>query len=223
MSEGAMTETVPSWSDERVDLLRRLWQEGLSASRIATQLGGVSRNAVIGKIHRLGLSGRGAKGSEIKGSEIKGSEVKGAEGDLPRKPVREVEASAVQDAGASATVARETATQETAVREAGASGTVVPLQPASAQSPSLPAPEAAAAPLPVARMEPVALAVSRRVTIMDLRESMCRWPLGDPTAPDFHYCGDRAITGLPYCPGHAQIAYQPAAERKRDRRVGGFR
>lgn len=48
------------WSDPRVDLLRKLWQDGLSASQIARQLGGVTRNAVIGKVHRLGLSGRAA-------------------------------------------------------------------------------------------------------------------------------------------------------------------
>lgn len=71
--------------------------------------------------------------------------------------------------------------------------------------------------------EPVALSVSQRVTIMDLRESMCRWPLGDPTTPEFRFCGARSITGLPYCTHHAEIAYQPAAERKRDRRVASFR
>ncbi|GJD32913.1 hypothetical protein PMNALOAF_4193 [Methylobacterium adhaesivum] len=190
-----MTETVPSWSDERVDLLRRLWQEGLSASRIATQLGGVTRNAVIGKIHRLGLSGRVTKG---------------AEGDTPRKPAREVEAPTGPETAAGA--ASDSPATET-------TGTVIPMQSPSQAS----APEVPATPASVARMEPVSLAVSSRVTIMDLRESMCRWPLGDPTSPDFHYCGDRAITGLPYCPQHAQIAYQPAAERKRDRRVGGFR
>lgn len=47
-----------SWTDERVELLRKLWTEGLSASQIARQIGGVTRNAVIGKVHRLGLSGR---------------------------------------------------------------------------------------------------------------------------------------------------------------------
>lgn len=46
------------WTDERVELLKKLWQDGLSASQIAKQLGGVTRNAVIGKIHRLGLTGR---------------------------------------------------------------------------------------------------------------------------------------------------------------------
>ncbi|MCB1386968.1 MAG: GcrA cell cycle regulator [Nitratireductor sp.] len=50
------------WTDERVELLKKLWMEGLSASQIAAELGGVTRNAVIGKIHRIGLSGR-AKGT----------------------------------------------------------------------------------------------------------------------------------------------------------------
>lgn len=52
-----------NWTDERVELLKKLWAEGLSASQIATQLGGVSRNAVIGKVHRLKLSGRGRASS----------------------------------------------------------------------------------------------------------------------------------------------------------------
>src|SRR6266436_7579726 len=47
-----------SWNDERVETLKRLWAEGLSASHIATELGGITRNAVIGKVHRLGISGR---------------------------------------------------------------------------------------------------------------------------------------------------------------------
>ena len=50
---------------------------------------------------------------------------------------------------------------------------------------------------------------------MDLREGMCRFPLGDPATPAFRFCGARANEGLPYCPYHAQIAYQPATERKR--------
>lgn len=167
-----MVETVPSWSDERVDHLRRLWEEGRTASQIATELGGVTRNAVIGKIHRLGLSNRTKSGELPAGTSRSGAR----DGDG---------ASVVADAIAMAEMPIET--------------------------------------LPSASVTPVALSLTRRVTIMDLRESMCRWPIGDPTAPDFHYCGDRSITGLPYCTHHAQIAYQPAAERKRDRRIGGFR
>ncbi len=184
-----MTEAVPSWTDERVELLRRLWDDGLSASQIALQLGGVSRNAVIGKVHRLGLAGRVKPiGPAVNGRSQEDIEVAVAviveEPTLPEPP---------------AIVTHRPAPD-------------FPLEPA-----------AVAAPQPPAASQPVALAVSERVTIMDLRESMCRWPMGDPTKPDFRFCGGRAITGLPYCTQHAQIAYQPATERKRDRRVAGMR
>ncbi|MGE7154662.1 GcrA family cell cycle regulator [Methylorubrum rhodesianum] len=180
-----MTEAVPSWTDERVELLRRLWDDGLSASQIALQIGGVSRNAVIGKVHRLGLAGR-----------VKPIGPAAAQGrrkdDLPA----EVEVEMV--------VVEEPTLPEPPAIVAHRPAPNFPLRPS-------PAPE------------PVALAVSERVTIMDLRDSMCRWPMGDPTSPEFRFCGARSITGLPYCTQHAQVAYQPAAERKRDRRVAGFR
>ncbi|MHC2108392.1 MULTISPECIES: GcrA family cell cycle regulator [unclassified Methylobacterium] len=170
-----------SWTDDRVALLRRLWEDGQSASKIAAQLGGVTRNAVIGKVHRLGLGGR-ARGAEE------------APASTPTPKAVEIEtAIAVVETQAPEPVA------------------ILAHRPA----PVFPTP----APAP----EPVALAVSKRVTIMDLRESMCRWPLGDPTTPEFRFCGARSITGLPYCTHHAEIAYQPAAERKRDRRVASFR
>ena len=181
-----MTEAVPSWTDERVELLRRLWDDGLSASQIALQIGGVSRNAVIGKVHRLGLAGR-----------VKPIGPAPAQGRRKDGPEVEAELEAV------AVVEEPTLPEPPAI---------VAHRPA----PNFPLP-------PNPTPEPVALAVSQRVTIMDLRDSMCRWPMGDPTSPDFRFCGGRAITGLPYCTQHAQVAYQPAAERKRDRRVAGFR
>ncbi|WP_232628634.1 GcrA family cell cycle regulator [Methylobacterium sp. Leaf118] len=181
-----MTEAVPSWTDERVELLRRLWDDGLSASQIALQIGGISRNAVIGKVHRLGLAGR----------------VKPI-GPAPVNGRRRDEDAAVE---IEAVLAAEEPT--------------LPEPPAIVTH--RPAPNFPLEPVP-APPQPVALAVSERVTIMDLRDSMCRWPMGDPTSPDFRFCGGRAITGLPYCTQHAQVAYQPAAERKRDRRVAGFR
>jgi GcrA cell cycle regulator len=70
-----------SWSDERVELLRKLWQDGLSASRIAAELGGVTRNAVIGKVHRLGLSGR------AKTPRAAGPRPRKARPSLPPRPV----------------------------------------------------------------------------------------------------------------------------------------
>jgi GcrA cell cycle regulator len=168
---------VASWTDERVEALARLWSDGLSASQIAAQLGGVTRNAVIGKVHRLGLSGRNKAAALPQAQKA-------------RKPAR-------------------------------------PTGPAPA--PAMPA-ASFGAPQPVATLEPpaaeqelsddVVIPFSERVTIMELRESMCRWPLGDPTTPEFRFCGQRSPAGVPYCSHHARVAYQPAADRKRgDRRM----
>jgi len=172
-----MTDAGVTWTDERIELLKKLWSEGFSASQIATEIGSVTRNAVIGKVHRLGLSGRG--------------KAKAAAPQRPRKATRAPSAPA-------------------------------PLAQAERR------PEAVAEPTPqppVAEAEvedlheEIAVPMSERVTIMDLRESMCRWPMGDPTKPEFRFCGARAVTGLPYCSHHARVAYQPVADRKRDRRL----
>ncbi|MCJ2014438.1 GcrA family cell cycle regulator [Methylobacterium sp. J-076] len=179
-----MMEAGLSWTEERVALLRRLWEDGQSASKIAAQLGGVTRNAVIGKVHRLGLSGRVKSGEDAPVAIIKPVEV-----------------------------------EKVAVAAAAPEPTVVVAHRPAPEFPQAPAPM----PVAVAASEPVAIPTSQRVTIMDLRESMCRWPLGDPTTPEFRFCGARSITGLPYCTHHAEIAYQPATERKRDRRAAGFR
>ena len=150
------------------------------ARKVAAEIGGVSRNAVIGKVHRLGLAGRVLKGN-------------GEQPTAGRRPRGEAETASAPAAETPAVLA--------------------------------PAPPAFALVQTQAARDPadVALPESARVTIMELREFMCRWPMGDPSSPDFRFCGDRAITGLPYCTHHSRIAYQPAAERKRDRRVVGFR
>ena len=179
-----MEAGVLGWTDDRVALLRRLWEEGQSASKIAAQLGGVTRNAVIGKVHRLGLAGRPRGGEETPAIASVAPSVKAVE-------------------------------IETAIAVVETQAPEPVAIPSHRPAPEFPTPAPATAPVP--------LATSQRVTIMDLRESMCRWPLGDPTTPEFRFCGGRAITGLPYCTHHAEIAYQPAAERKRDRRVASFR
>ena len=65
--------------------------------------------------------------------------------------------------------------------------------------------------------EEVVIPMSERVTIMELKESMCRWPLGDPATPEFRYCGGKSPIGDPYCAHHARVAYQPSQDRRRDR------
>jgi GcrA cell cycle regulator len=172
-----MIDAGATWTDERVELLKKLWSDGLSASQIAAELGNVTRNAVIGKVHRLGLSGR-AKDKAATTAQ------------RPRKPARVPSAPAP----------------------------IAPAHCGNVLVSPLPQPLVEAEP-EVAVAEEVAIPMSERVTIMDLRESMCRWPMGDPTKPEFRFCGARSITGLPYCNHHARIAYQPVADRKRERKL----
>src|SRR4051812_39810725 len=167
-----------SWTDERVELLKKLWADGLSASVIATELGGVTRNAVIGKVHRLGLSGR-------------------AKAPAPQPPRR----------------AKPTRAPSHPLRTApsvhGNAALAVEIVPVAE-----PKPEAEATPRPT---QDVVIALSERVTIMELREQMCRWPLGDPGREDFRFCGGRSSPGGPYCLHHSALAYQPVLDRRRDR------
>jgi GcrA cell cycle regulator len=175
-----MIDAGATWTDERVELLKKLWTDGLSASQIAAELGNVTRNAVIGKVHRLGLSGR-AKDAKPASS-------------APQRARK----AAVRAPSAPAPIAPQAHSNVVVAP--------IPLQPVVEE------PE-------VLTEDDVAVPMSERVTIMDLRESMCRWPMGDPTKPDFRFCGARSITGLPYCTHHARIAYQPVTDRKRERRL----
>ena len=176
-----MMDAGGTWTDERVELLKKLWIDGLSASQIAAELGNVTRNAVIGKVHRLALSGR-AKDAKPAGS---------AAAARPRKATRAP--------SAPTPIAPQPHNNNVVVAP-------ISLQPVVEEPTLLPD-------------EDIAIPMSERVTIMDLRESMCRWPMGDPTKPEFRFCGARSITGLPYCNHHARIAYQPVADRKRERKL----
>lgn len=172
-----------SWTEERVELLRKLWLDGLSASQIAGELAhGITRNAVIGKVHRLGLSGRA------------------------KSPATSVGATAAAVRPKASPAPRAAAPRPIAPMVIGA--TALAMKPR-------PTPMTHAAP------QAVVVPISERVTIMELREAMCRWPLGDPTNSEFRFCGARtAEAGAPYCGTHAQLAYQPAQDRRRERRAG---
>jgi GcrA cell cycle regulator len=174
-----MTDAGATWTDERVELLKKLWSDGLSASQIAAEIGNVTRNAVIGKVHRLGLSGRGKAKTASTAQR-------------PRKITRAPSAPAPLAPASRSNVVL----------------THPPVAPQVEPEPNLPAID-----------DDIVVPMSERVTIMDLRESMCRWPMGDPTKPDFRFCGARSSAGLPYCGHHARVAYQPVTDRKRDRRL----
>jgi GcrA cell cycle regulator len=169
-----------SWTDERIEQLKHHWMEGKSASQIASLLGhGVSRNAVIGKVHRLGLAGR-AKSPGLGSSR-------------PR-------ASASSPAAHRVSAPR----LATAAPRITRGATALAIAPQALMEAE---PEA---------FESVVVPMSLRVTIIELKEAMCRWPLGDPASSEFRYCGSPAASG-PYCGYHCSLAYQPAHERRRDR------
>ena len=194
-----------SWTDERVETLKRMWTEGASASTIAKLLGGVTRNAVIGKVHRLGLSNRG--------------------GDAP-KPDAPVDEPAADPAPP----------PEPAPPGAAAPAEPAPMPESEAEATPDPAPPVpqrrpvftAGQPLPPQpspnEINPEALATMReveksslRLSLMELTERTCKWPIGDPATEDFWFCGLPVQQGKPYCEAHVNVACQPMSAR-RDRR-----
>jgi GcrA cell cycle regulator len=169
-----MRNLFMSWTDERVARLTKLWSEGLSASQVAAELGGVTRNAVIGKIHRLGLSGRDKPASKS-GTRQK----------------RTVRANGYSRANRSAP------------RAATLNGV---------------ANLAKASPQPLERAVDLVAPEPLRIKLVNLTESTCKWPLGDPQEADFCFCGHSIKSDTPYCEYHSKLAYQPIAERRRSRR-----
>lgn len=191
-----------SWTDERVETLKTMWSEGKSASQIAKELGGVTRNAVIGKVHRLGLSNRVGGPDRPEDEEALAAF---AEDPAP-EPLQEPAAEPQPAASVTARVApRETAP---AVRPKP-TGQPMPPQP----SPSEISAEALANLAEVAKR-------ARRLNLMQLTERTCKWPVGDPATEDFWFCGLPAVPGKPYCETHVAVAFQPMSAR-RDRRAGG--
>ena len=182
-----------SWTDERVDKLKELWSEGMSASQIAKVLGGVTRNAVIGKVHRLGLSNRGPAGpDETKSAEPAKAKAKP---ETVAKPAKEPEPEEAP-APAPVTVARRT---PPVIRDA--------TQP---RAPGAPTPEEEAARATLAEIEKFA----KRISLLELTERTCKWPIGDPTEEDFAFCGLSCVPGKPYCEYHVAVAFQPMSSRR---------
>jgi GcrA cell cycle regulator len=173
------------WTDERVELLKKLWMEGLSASQIANELGeGVTRNAVIGKVHRLKLSARAKPASAAP---------------RPRSPSRPT------------------------VRRPSSSGGSVGLKRRVMQSaPTIgatalkPSEEYAIEAEPeLAEVHELFIPEGERLSLLDLSEQTCKWPIGDPLNPDFHFCGRMPKDDHPYCEFHARRAYHQVDRKKR--------
>lgn len=183
-----------AWTDERVEVLKKMWGEGQSASQIAKELGGVTRNAVIGKVHRLGLSNRNGGGGISKP----------ATKDKP-KPAAKAKATAKSTAPEASPVEtkRPTPPPRRAIIPAGQP---LPPQPSANEI----SPEALASVREVEKK-------SKKISLMELTERTCKWPIGDPATDDFWFCGLAVKAGKPYCEAHVGVAFQPMSSR-RDRK-----
>ena len=210
-----------SWTDERIERLKTMWTQGSTASQIAEELGGVSRNAVIGKAHRLGLESRP---SPVKAGEEKEKKapVKAAPAPKVAKPSAAPKPAPPSEPSEAATDEPRQAPAPGAPTHSKAEGTTIQYRsvgpggfirqgPGDTQAPIPPAP-----PRRLVPAKPSA-EVADKTSLLDLNARVCRWPMGHPGEPDFHFCGKPSNPGYPYCVDHCGVAYQAQLPR-RDRR-----
>ncbi|MBN2759988.1 MAG: GcrA cell cycle regulator [Rhodobacteraceae bacterium] len=209
-----------SWTDERVELLKKMWNEGHSASTIAKELGGVTRNAVIGKVHRLGLSNRNGPETSAETPEPSrpaAPEPNPAVVDLAQVKAERAAQPKPKPAAAPAPKPEPAAVAEPEEPEEEQVETYTPKPIIPAGQPLPPQPSAN-------EIDPEALATVREVektamklSLLELTERTCKWPIGDPATPDFWFCGLPVKPGKPYCEAHVAVAFQPMSTR-RDRK-----
>ncbi|MEO1700865.1 MAG: GcrA family cell cycle regulator [Pseudomonadota bacterium] len=189
-----------SWTDERVETLKKLWADGLSASQIAAKLGGVSRNAVIGKVHRLKLAPR-AKSTKQAAPKVKrvpssagrvGTSSFGAGGGSGSRMRTNAYSSGRTSGGAATHSVGATALKP---------GTEIVSFAEADQRP----------------VEDVVVPISKNLKLTELSENTCKWPHGDPMSDDFHFCGHNTDEKSPYCKYHSKLAFQQPQDRRRNR------
>lgn len=231
-----------SWTDERIDTLRKMWEAGQTASQIAEELGGVSRNAVIGKAHRLGLQSRPSPVKPNDGTAKAAAAAPAAvapaappepkPAPAPRAPVERVAPPAAAAPPPPPPPAPRPVVNDEIEDEDEDEAVETPVAPARPAPPILrsvgpggflrQAPgeqQAPITPAPPRRLVPAkpSADMAGKTTLLDLNDKICKWPLGHPGEPDFHFCGEKVNPGFPYCVGHCGHAYQAQLPR-RDRR-----
>lgn len=205
-----------SWTPDRVEALKKMWSDGQSASQIASDLGGVTRNAVIGKIHRLGLSNRGAGIQKDKNENSKkeiGSHRK------IKKATSAEKINLINSKPESSNSNKHSINLTQAKKE--------PAQPIpqtvnkpiifTANQPLPPQPSNSEISEETLKNVKSVEKKSKKLSLMELTERTCKWPIGDPATDKFWFCGHAAEPGKPYCETHIEIAFQPVASRRERR------
>ena len=202
-----------SWTDERIDRLTKMWEGGATASQIADELGGVSRNAVIGKAHRLGLK---ARPSPVKPNEKPEPVVRVAR--PATEPVRAAQAAPPRLAPQPAPPAAQSAQPSAPLTPGQPSrpqqrivsvgpGGFLRQGPGDQQAPIPPAPPRRLVPAKPSSE------IAGKTGLLDLNDRICRWPMGHPGEADFHFCGVKVNPGFPYCVEHCGRAFQAQLPR----------
>ncbi|MDE2562587.1 MAG: GcrA cell cycle regulator [Sphingomonadales bacterium] len=213
-----------SWTDERIEKLTKMWESGSTASQIADELGGVSRNAVIGKAHRLGLK---ARPSPVKAGEKPEPPARPARSAAPAAPASEPKATPPKPAAPKpvreaapappppAPTAAETATAKEPGSDSAPQPRIVSVGPGGFLRQGPGDQQAPIPPAPPRRLVPArpSAEVVDKTSLLDLNDRICRWPMGHPGEPDFHFCGEKVNPGFPYCVEHCGRAYQAQLPR----------
>ena len=213
-----------SWTDERIATLKKMWEGGSTASQIADELGGVSRNAVIGKAHRLGLKSRP---SPVKANDKKKAAAAPKAAPKAPAPKKAAKPAAKPAAAAAPAAPPEPPAPPPAPRQDAGN----PSQPMPNKNSNLPkivsvgpggflrqGPGDQQPPIPPApprRLVPAKPSpeIADKTSLLDLSDKVCRWPMGHPGEPDFHFCGEAVNPGFPYCVEHCGRAYQAQLPR----------
>jgi GcrA cell cycle regulator len=203
-----------SWTEERIERLKQMWQDGSTASEIAEKLGGVSRNAVIGKAHRLGLEARPSPvrpGDDNAPAAAKPAKKAESAPKPAPPPAAEKPAPAPHAAAPQPQPQRSRPGGDNVQYRSIGPGGFIRQGPGDQQAPIPPAPPRRLVP---AKPSPE---VADKTSLLELNDRICKWPIGHPGEPDFYFCGAPANPGYPYCVEHCGVAYQAQLPR-RDRR-----
>ncbi len=178
-----------TWTKERINLLVDLWLSGKSASNVAKEIGNVSRNAVIGKVHRLGIANRVNVKKTSQSHKNDPDKIR-TRIDKPQKTLKKRNPLNHSDIYKEQTL--KTKISSVKIHH--------PPRPYGKQI--------------VLARDPNAPIQLKKLSLFELKENNCRWPSGDPKSNDFHFCGCPTEGNTPYCAYHARIAYAQTSKRE---------